>query len=182
MHSGLSLRQRCEAALAGFLLQDLWAMLASRRESKMRCQKGSFQIASQTRNNLQLIALTAVCISVGKDDAWSPFQHGCSLSEISIERMFGRLRSTSASGDLHCRTYWSAAAAAARFDLTKAQSLTKKFGLRGDVTLEPKLTEQELLGLVWCWSPGLVVPLCYILFPRRSIIPLCSSVFLSVSC
>ena len=140
------MQHRCELALCGFLLQDLWSLLATRRELRLGLKKGTCQLAAQTRSNLQSVALTIACMCLKKDESWTPFEHCTSLSEISIERMFGRLRSSSQSGELHCRAYWSASAAVARSELTKLQSLNRKFGMREDVTICPALTSEERLA------------------------------------
>lgn len=146
VHNGMSLEQRCELSLCGFLLQDLWSVLASRREVKEGLKKGSCQLAGQTRNNLQAIALTTVAICLSKPDTWNPFQHNVGMSEVAIERMFGRFRSSSQSGELHVRSYWSASAAVARCELTKLKKLTKKFGQREAVDSIPALSDAALPG------------------------------------
>lgn len=60
VHGGLSLRVRCENALTGFLLQDLWALVACDKELLWKIPRGRLQTAAQTRRNLQGIALTVV--------------------------------------------------------------------------------------------------------------------------
>ena len=67
------------------------------------------------------------------------------MSEISIERMFGRLRSSSQSGELHVRSYWSASAAVARAELKKQKDLNKHFGDRKAVEIVPSLNEEQFL-------------------------------------
>ena len=142
----MHLEQRCELSLCGFLLQDLWSVLASRKEAKEGLKKGSCQLAGQTRNNLQAIALTTVSICLAKPETWNPFQHNVGMSEVAIERMFGRFRSSSQSGELHVRSYWSASAAVARSELRKLQKLTKKFGHREAVDSIPALSDAALPG------------------------------------
>eukprot|EP00438_Fugacium_kawagutii_P011893 Skav219174 [mRNA] locus=scaffold648:376986:378912:- [translate_table: standard] len=142
----MTLSQRAEVSLTGFLLQDLWGLLASRRESRLGLKKGTCQLAGQTRSNLQSIALSVVSMCWKKDETWTPFAHPKSLSEINIEQMFGRFRASSSSGDLHCRSYWSASAAVARSELTKLQNVNKKFGPRGNAEIVPGLTTDEFLS------------------------------------
>ena len=149
LHAGLELQHRCELALSGFLLQDLWSLLATRREVRLGLKKGTCQLACQTRSNLQCVALTIASMCLKKGESWTPFEHCNSLSEISIERMFGRFRASSQSGELHCRAYWAASAAVARSELTKLQSMNKKFGAREDVTPCPALTPAEPLAEIY---------------------------------
>ena len=144
LHPGLDMHQRCELALTGFLLWDLWSLLASRREQKCGLKKGSCQIASQTRNNLQSIALTAAAMCLQKSSTWTPFQR--SMSKVAIEQYFGRIRATSQSGDVHCRSYWSAAAGIARAELAKTKNVSFKYGPLPSAPVVEALSESEPLG------------------------------------
>lgn len=144
LHPGLDMHQRCELALTGFLLWDLWSLVASRREQKCGLKKGSCQLASQTRNNLQSIALTAAAMCLQKRPTWTPFQR--SMSEVAIEQYFGRIRASSQSGDVHCRSYWSAAAGIARAELAKKKHLSFKHGPVPSAPVVEALSQSEPLG------------------------------------
>lgn len=128
-HGNLTLLQRLELSLTGFLLQDLWALLASFREAKFKVKKGMYQLAPQTRVHLQSLALgVAVIASSTALETWNPWPRDQVLSEIHIERTFGKYRSQSQSGELSARAYWSASARvlrqqAARFAAAKADAL-----------------------------------------------------------
>ena len=110
-HGNLTLLQRLELSLTGFLLQDLWALLASFREAKFKVKKGMYQLAPQTRVHLQSLALgVAVIASSTALETWNPWPRDQVLSEIHIERTFGKYRSQSQSVELSARAYWSASA------------------------------------------------------------------------
>ena len=139
VHGSLKLADRCELALTGFLLQDLWSLMARKRERQQSVAKGMFQMAGQTRTNMQAIALTVACVCLTKDATWCPWQRDQVLSEIHIERFFGRLRASSPSGDLTARSFWKAAAALARQNVAR---LKKEAAV--DAVEEP-LSEDEFL-------------------------------------
>lgn len=60
------------------------------------------------------VALCVVSIAASKDPAWNPFRKSQSLSEIHIERHFGRLRSQFANAEMTVRQYWHACARLSR--------------------------------------------------------------------
>ena len=116
VHGCLPTATRAELALTGFLLQDLWAMVAAFREEKYFLPKGSLCTARQTRNNLQLVALTtvAMCSEAGSQRApWNPWKASNNLSEVHIEHRFGEYRQQYHS-DLTARLYWCANGRVAR--------------------------------------------------------------------
>lgn len=109
-HGALSMKQRCMNALCGFLLLDLYSIMATAANNKKSWRKGASFLAPQTRNNLQSAALAAIAITLSKDayaDYWKSTGHR--LSEISIEEYFGRLRVQSVSAQLSARAYFKAA-------------------------------------------------------------------------
>lgn len=110
MHGALTLATRCELTICGHICYDLWALTSSQREKEQNVAKGKFQLAHQTRRNLQAVALSTVAMCASKSDDWDAFRHPHGLSEIHIERFFGRLRAYSASGDLSARQLWNAEA------------------------------------------------------------------------
>ena len=145
IHGGLSLEERAENALCGFLLHDLWALLGRRREIKAGVPKGSHQLAPQTRQTLQAVSLCTAVITCTKDPSWAPWSMGPQhLSEIHIERQFGKYRRFTPSGDLSARSYWHANAATARSQLTKMRSSNQP---EPKLANEPHLSEEVLLVL-----------------------------------
>jgi hypothetical protein len=151
-HGNLTLLQRLELSLTGFLLQDLWALLASFREAKFKVKKGMYQLAPQTRVHLQSLALgVAVIASSTALETWNPWPRDQVLSEIHIERTFGKYRSQSQSGELSARAYWSASARvlrqqAARFAAAKADALAPPETMP-IISPEEQLVEKPL---AWC--------------------------------
>ena len=89
MHGALTLATRCELAICGHICYDLWALTSSQREKEQNVAKGKFQLARQTRRNLQAVALSTVVMCASKSDDWDAFRHPHGLSEIHIERFFG---------------------------------------------------------------------------------------------
>lgn len=142
----MTLLERTEAALCGFLLWDLWAIVANDREMHLRRPKNSMQMAWQTRQNLQGIALTQVLMAAKKEKQWTPWaQAGHALSEIHIERQFGQYRGTSPSSELTCKSYWLANAKVAQ--RTAARNNSQQKHATPDVQEEDALTTEQLLVL-----------------------------------
>ena len=144
MHSGLSLSERAELALTGFVLLDLWSLVASEKEKTSGVGRGRMQMAGQTRRALQGIAMTCISIAATKPKHWNPFGRPHSLSEVHIEQWFGQLRSQYVDSDLTARGYFNAAARVAR--------KTAKNQVRPPQTPveEEALTPQECLGCIRC--------------------------------
>ena len=143
VHGSLSLGERCELSLAGFILFDLWALLAAKREAANSCYKGSHFMAPQTRRNLQNVALATVVITATKEASWDPFSKDQNLSEIHMERNFGRLRSMSESGNLTARTYWAHGAALSRQQLYATEKEKEKTTNKAEPVNVPCLTDDE---------------------------------------
>lgn len=111
LHKRMTLKERCSAALAGFLCLDLFQMCAHQTCVKMKLPKGSCFLAPQTVHNLQGTALATVVICATKDTGFEPWSFGhCRLSEISVEEYFGMLRSRSSNSQLSTRGYFYASA------------------------------------------------------------------------
>ena len=120
MCSGMSLEERCETSLSGMILQDLWRMLGAQKEQKERLPKGLCTMAPQTVQNLQLIAMTVANICATKEATFHPWKGAShSMSEIHIERMFGRYRGQYQHSDLTARGFWNANARVARQQAAK---------------------------------------------------------------
>lgn len=93
VHTDLNTMERCEAALCGFILQDLWKLVSDQTQQELQVATGSTWLAGQTMANLQGCALSTVALCVGKSSTWLPWRFGRGrLSEISIEEHFGHLR------------------------------------------------------------------------------------------
>lgn len=159
LHGGLGLSQRVELSLAGFLLQDLWKILARRREIRSGVKKGQHWMAPQTTAGLQSIALTIATMCLSKTGTWNPWNKKAQcLSEIHIERHFGRIRSMSQSGDVTIRSYWAYAAAQARKQLFNMKKHSKEIPATDDI---PALSAAELLANFYYF----IVPYCIHLYP-----------------
>ena len=104
-------------------------------------------------------------ISATKEASWDPWDGPQNLSEIHMERNFGKLRAMSSSGDMTARQYWAFAATLSRKQLNalKKAKLGKKS--LGNV---PHLTEEELFGSIWIvWSTFFIFSrICLDLFGR----------------
>lgn len=66
LHSRMSLSHRCEVAVSGYILQDLWYLTGARREAEQSLHSGSCTMARQTCTNLQSLCLAMCCIATGK--------------------------------------------------------------------------------------------------------------------
>lgn len=107
----VSLKQRCENALSGFLLLDLWSLLAQEKCSKHQLPTGSTFMATQTARTLQSVALSIVVVALSKSPDFEPWLHGFGrLSELAVEHHFGMLRNQSPTALLSARAYFQAGA------------------------------------------------------------------------
>ena len=143
MHGSMSLSQRVENALSGFLLWDLWSLVGRQREIEQKVGRGRMQIAPVTRKNLQSIALTTSLICAGKPEAWDVFRQPHGLNEIHIERFFGQLRGQCASSEMSARAYRNAGARLVR-KLEKAKSA--KHSRQRHPLVEAPLSTTETFG------------------------------------
>lgn len=141
LHQRMSLKERCETALTGFVAMDLFRMVSDGICHERKLPKGSLFMANQTSANLQLASLTAALICLTKEDSWDAFRTGHGrLSEASIEQFFGQIRQQSQNSQHSCRSYFLASA---RQTLRMHKILSKQSPPN---RTEPKLTEAELLG------------------------------------
>ena len=145
LHRRLSLEHRCEVAVTGFLLVDLFRLTADQKCSKLKLPKGSLFMAGQTSTALQLCALSAALICITKTDDFEPFRTGFGrISELPIEQHFSFLRQQSSNSQLGARAYFQASA---RQTLRLNKFLEKEpVPKKG----EPALTEKKLLVLALC--------------------------------
>jgi hypothetical protein len=110
-HRSMSLENRVENALTGFCLLDMFQMLSASEAKRRGFPKGSLFLASQTVLNLQQSALAMVAVGLTKNEHgsfWSRGDHR--MTELPIERHFGRLRSQSANAQHNARSFWRASA------------------------------------------------------------------------
>lgn len=142
LHRNLSLSDRCELSLAGFLVLDLYRMYAESECSK--ATKGSFFMAPQTMFNLQGVALSTALITISKDDHFHPWKVGTvRMSEMAVEEWFGLQRKQSANSQLSARGFWKAGA---RTQLHHGKLLNKEKCMQHKP--EPCLTEEQSLGKI----------------------------------
>ena len=136
----MSLQQRVEVSISGFVAFDVFSMLAKDRCNRMRLPRGSCWFAPQTASNLQAISLSLVILALSKPKDIEPWRHGSNrLSELSIEQHFGVLRGQSSNSQLSCRSYWQASARSA---LKLQNQLTREKAIPGH---EEALSPEELL-------------------------------------
>lgn len=140
-HKNMTLLQRCECSLGGFLALDLFKIVADRLCKERNAPTGSFFLAKQTMLNLQATALTTVVICVTKEAGWSPWVYGFQrLSEQAIEQHFGHLRCQATNAQLSTRAYWMACA---RTLMKTNEELNRS--KKAKVRQEPHLSDEELL-------------------------------------
>ncbi|CAK9102662.1 unnamed protein product [Durusdinium trenchii] len=135
----MTLLQRCECSLGGFLALDLFKIVADRLCKERNAPTGSFFLAKQTMLNLQATALTTVVICVTKEAGWSPWVYGFQrLSEQAIEQHFGHLRCQATNAQLSTRAYWMACA---RTLMKTNEELNRS--KKAKVRQEPHLSDEE---------------------------------------
>ena len=111
MHKTMSLENRCQCAMEGYLLVDMFRLVADSKASQLNLPKGALWIAPQTGENLQLVALSTMVLACSKEEAGNPFWAGkCRMTELNVEQWFGRLRVQATNAQLNARSYWKAAA------------------------------------------------------------------------
>lgn len=67
-HKGLSATERLEAAVAGFIIWDLWSVMSARLEAERGARTGSFSMAPETTQNLQSISLGIISMLLTHED------------------------------------------------------------------------------------------------------------------
>lgn len=108
-HRRMSMVHRVENLLCGFVLVDLYRLIASRECKKRSLPAGTLFLAEETLRNIQQCALGGLSVCLTKDPLGDPFAHGhARLSELSVEEWFGRQRVQSPSAQLTARAYWAA--------------------------------------------------------------------------
>ena len=127
--------------MSGFLLLDLFQMLANREAAKRGLPKGSCFCAPETVRNLQQCALGILGVCISKAVRGSPWVRGDHrLSELGIEHHFGRLRSQSSTAQLSTRGYWQSSA---RDMLKRAKRTKPAAATRCAAEVVPPLTQDE---------------------------------------
>lgn len=66
VHKNMTNLERCETALVGFLLWDLWSLVGARMEAERDVRVGSMSMAAETVQNLQSIALGLLVLLLTK--------------------------------------------------------------------------------------------------------------------
>lgn len=111
LHRNMTLQDRAEAGLAGFLSLDLFRMVAEEKAEELAVPRGSLFMSGQTCFNIQGVALSATVLTLCKDANWHPWKQGtCRLSELPVEEWFSLLRRQSSSSQLSARGYFAAGA------------------------------------------------------------------------
>ena len=143
LNTNLSLQQRVEIALSGFLTLDLFQLLSREKAREYGLPVDSCGMAVQTIRNLQASSLSAVTVACAKNPSFTPWKHGFGrLSELPVEHHFSYLRQQVSNSQLSCRSYWQCSA---RVSLRTQQDLSKEQPA-GDVH-EPPVPAEEPLGV-----------------------------------
>ena len=66
LHKGLTVKERAECALSGFLAWDLWQLTAARKESQEGARVGEYSMAAVKVENLQNVCLSVLTILLTK--------------------------------------------------------------------------------------------------------------------
>lgn len=142
LHKDLTLAQRAECSLSGFICLDLFRILSERKANELGLPRGACFMARQTVATLQAAALNSVAMAVSKSPTFSCWETGFGrISELPIEQNFGHLRRQSSSGKLTTRSFFLASARQAQ-RTGKALNHCKPKVPR----VEAPLTDSELLG------------------------------------
>lgn len=111
MHHTMTCSQRVQSSMEGFLILDLYRIIAEISAARNGFPRGSQFISPQTQENLQMTAMSTIIVALTKDESGDPYSRGhARMSELAIEQWFGRLRVQSSSASLSTRGYWQAAA------------------------------------------------------------------------
>ena len=114
LHQSMSIQNRLECGFAGYVLLDVWKLLADRETKKRGLPKGSLWLAPQTQRNLQSVVQGMLVALLGKDEIGNPFKNGHHrMSELHIEEFFGRLRMRAHNSQFNVKQFWSASSAEA---------------------------------------------------------------------
>ena len=142
-HTDISLLQRCEIALTGFLTLDVFKFLADDTCETFGLPRGSCYMAPQTVSNLQAIALSMVAYCVSKPASFQPFRHGFArMTELAIEQVFGQLRVQSRNAQLSSRGFLQADA---RLAMRNGKLLNRE--KQQEQKEEPHLTDDQFLHI-----------------------------------
>lgn len=145
-HKFLKLEERCELSLAGFLLLDLYKVVADRLCQDRGLPKGTLWYAGQTMLNLQATALSTISLCVTKSSGWHPWTVGTSrLSEIAIEQRFGQLRTQSSNAQLSARAFWIACS---RHAMKTGKNLNHNKPVKAR-SQEPHMSDEQPLLCIW---------------------------------
>ena len=140
LHKSMPLAIRTENAMCGFVVMDLWKLMADRLASKRGLQRGVLWMANQSMKNIQSIALSLITVALSKHPIGDFWSHGhVRLGEVAIEEHFGRLRVQSSSANLTARSFWKAACREILSKATKGREnhfLTEKLGPLGAEAFE----------------------------------------------
>ena len=112
MHRTMSTSDRLENALCGYVLLDLFRLLANKECRLKGLPTGSCWLASQTHRNMQFVVQGFVQALLSKDAIGNPFQASHHRwTELPIELYFGRLRQRAQGAAFNSKQFWAHAAA-----------------------------------------------------------------------
>lgn len=108
MHSLLTVAERCEVALSGYICMDLFSMLAKEKCRTLQLPGGSTFMAVQTCSTLQHVALSVVLICLTMEDGFDAWTSGTArLTELPIEYHFGYLRCMMSNSQFSARQFFA---------------------------------------------------------------------------
>lgn len=138
MHQGMSLCDRLENLLTGYILLDLFKLLSQKECRRRGLPAGSLWMAPQSHKNIQSCVMGLVTALLTKDpcsgDPWRVSHHR--LTELPIEMFFGRLRQRAVNSQFNARQYWQQCAA----EMVRVGKMDQG---RTDTSVVKPLTDQE---------------------------------------
>lgn len=115
MHKNMSVSERVENALCGYVLLDIFKLVAQKECRRRGLPGGSLWMAPQTRRNMQYVVQGFITALLGKDPCGNPWKASHHRwTELPIEMWFGRLRQRAQNSQFNAKQYWSQVAAEMR--------------------------------------------------------------------
>lgn len=144
MHGFLTVQERCEVALSGFLCLEMFEMLAKDKCKSLQLPGGSAFMAVQTCNTLKHVALSVIIICITMEDGFDAWSSGTArLTELPIEYHFEYLRAMTSNSQLSARQFF---ASDARQATKTGKALNNSKKVKHAPNKPPKkLTDEQLL-------------------------------------
>jgi len=141
-HKTMATVDRVQNSMSGYLLMDLFRLIADQRCGKLSLPKSTFFLHPETMRNVQHVGLSVIAVSLTGCKSGNPFARGHQrLTELAVEERFGSLRTQSVSAQLTARSFWKAAAR----EMVRAMKSRKPCEPPSD-SLEPISKEDFLLA------------------------------------